>query len=419
MFSDYKTMLNWLFQQPMGKSYPDLTHVEKVLHQLGSPHRSVPIIHVAGTNGKGSTTAYLSHILRAHNQSVATFTSPHLHCLNERFQLNHQPVSDEDLVVYMQKLMPYALTQFELFTCAFFLFIADKQPDMAIVEVGIGGLLDTTNVVNPEISIITSIGLDHVPMLGETIEDITYQKAGIIKQHTPVVIGNLGQKSLPIIDEIAVKNSAPVFKYQQDFFVKTNSVTQEGNSFTYENERYKSGLLGEHQVHNATLAIKASQILLKERWNKQLAQKGVKNTVWAGRMEHVYKKPIIYIDGAHNEEGILALKNMVQPLFPNEKVHILFGALNRKDYKQMITLLQEIAEKIHVTQFNHPQSITKEDIPKSDSIVIVDDWQNWLTAYIQKNDNQPLIVTGSLYFISEVRAYFNDCMDNAVDADAK
>lgn len=408
MFSDYTTMLSWLFQQPLGKSYPDLTHIERVLHDLGNPHLSVPIIHVAGTNGKGSTTAYLSHILRAHQKDVATFTSPHLHSFNERFQLNHQSVSNEALVSYMKRLEPYGLSQFELFTCAFFLFIADEKPDVAIVEAGIGGLLDTTNVVVPDVSIITSIGLDHIQLLGNTIEDITQQKAGIIKQNTPIIVGHVSDASFNIIADIASSKQASLYRYSTHFLAHNGMSTSNGIVFDYEGERYTSVMLGEHQIQNATVALKASQIFLKEIWRASLAKEGVCNTVWAGRMEKVQDSPIIYIDGAHNEQGIIALVTTIKQLFGKKKVNVLFGALNRKDYAKMVMLLHEASEDIYVTQFNHPQSITRDDIQESDTLIMVDDWREWVTSYRECNDSVPLIVTGSLYFISDVREYFMD-----------
>ncbi|MBF0779723.1 MULTISPECIES: folylpolyglutamate synthase/dihydrofolate synthase family protein [unclassified Granulicatella] len=407
MIDYYKQALDWLYAQPTGKSNPDLSYVKAVLKELGSPHLKVPVIHVTGTNGKGSTIAFLSHILKEHGLNVATFTSPHLLTFNERFQINHCMISDEEIVTYLNQLKKYQLTQFELFTCLFFLYIATHQPDIALVEVGIGGLFDTTNVVQPELSIITSVGIDHLGMLGNSIEDIARQKAGIIKEHVPVFISLVPENCLAIFKEVATQKKSPIHLYPYQSVINKYQLLPNGFTFEFDGNTFQTSIVGKHQLFNVTLALAAAKHYLNEGFNVELAKQGILHTHWSGRMEKVYEKPMIYIDGAHNEQGIHALIDTIQEKFPTQKIKIIFGALSRKDYSSMLSLLAKTFDT-YVTTFEYNQSASLEELNQiSPHVVPIENWKSAIQLDIAHQLDTVIIFTGSLYFISEVKTYFN------------
>lgn len=395
-----KEALEWLYQQPLGKSDYTLEHVKNVLAQLGNPHLSKPVIHVAGTNGKGSTVAFIKRVLNEHGLKVVTYTSPHIYQFNERMMCDEQMISDAAIVSYINVLKAFRMTQFEYMTCLFFLYMADQQADVAVIEVGIGGLHDTTNVVSSEISVITTIGLDHQAFLGETLADIARQKAGIIKWQKPVVVGHVADSLVTLFQDMAFEKKATLYLYGDQFMPEQVTLNAaKHNVFTYDGVCYEMTLKGKHQVANAVVALKACQLYLNERFNSDLAKRAIQETRWAGRFETVRQHPLIVVDGAHNEEGILALLQTMAEQFDGQSVKVLFGALSRKDYAQMIALLSR-EWPLYISEFDHPQSIQLDTLTLPESVHVVSDWKHWLMQ-----QTEPVVVTGSLYFISQVKEF--------------
>lgn len=397
-----KQLEDWLYAQPRGLKRLDMTFMTETAQTLGIDTTSLHIIHVTGTNGKGSTIAYLSAILQAHGKSVAAFTSPHLFNINERFMINNRAISDEKLCQYVSTIRQSQLhlSQFEIMTLAFFLFVQHEKVDYVLLEVGIGGLLDTTNFITPIASIITSVGLDHMELLGDTIEKIAYQKAGIIKSNIPVFIGRLDRQTIDVISDVAHSQSAPLIKTADSIPVYNHQLITNGVALDIV-------LQGEYQKDNLTLALTVAREVLDTQFSLETAKQGICNVQWKGRFETVIEKPCIIVDGAHNPHGIQGLIDTLQSeRYQQYSVQILFAALSKKDYVAMLTLLQQ----------HFPVALTTFDVTKTqqkqleytnvpDGIEFVEDYKEYVKAYLKQPTSDILVVTGSLYFVSEFKKF--------------
>ncbi|RRR47251.1 bifunctional folylpolyglutamate synthase/dihydrofolate synthase [Streptococcus suis] len=401
---------NWLNAKQGQIFHYKMEKIEYALELLGNPQFTVPVIHVAGTNGKGSTIAFLRQLFQAHGLRVGSFVSPHMVSVHDRICIDSQPISDPDFQRYLQKV--YDLEQevaaryepfryFEVMVLIMFLYFKDQQPDLALVEVGIGGLLDTTNVVAPALSLITSIGMDHQDLLGSTLREIAEQKAGIIKQNVPVVLGPLCPETTAICRQIAQDNQAPVYQFGQEFTYKAGQFS----NADLELSELVLGLAGQHQEENAAVALQTF-LLYMARIQKTVSPQLIKNalaqTNWAGRLELVVQEPKIYLDGAHNVPAIERLVEFIQE--QEEPVTILFSALRRKDFQEMLELLEEKLPHtpLVLTSFAYDGALSEENRQGRD---YVENYQQFIEDW-QSSEQGILIVTGSLYFISEVRRIF-------------
>lgn len=397
-----KQLEDWLYAQPRGLKRLDMTFMTETAQTLGIDTTSLHIIHVTGTNGKGSTIAYLSAILQAHGKSVAAFTSPHLFNINERFMINNRAISDEKLCQYVSTIRQSQLhlSQFEIMTLAFFLFVQHEKVDYVLLEVGIGGLLDTTNFITPIASIITSVGLDHMELLGDTIEKIAYQKAGIIKSNIPVFIGRLDRQTIDVISDVAHSQSAPLIKTADSIPVYNHQLITNGVALDIV-------LQGEYQKDNLTLALTVAREVLDTQFSLETAKQGICNVQWKGRFETVIEKPCIIVDGAHNPHGIQGLIDTLQSeRYQQYSVQILFAALSKKDYVAMLTLLQQHF-LVALTTFDVTKTQQKQleytNVP--DGIEFVEDYKEYVKAYLKQPTSDILVVTGSLYFVSEFKKF--------------
>lgn len=407
---DKKMIDTWLNSKQGQQFHYKMEKIQHGLRLLGNPERAVPVIHVAGTNGKGSTTAFLRQLFVHHGLQTGTFTSPHLKTVHDRICLNGQQISQEDFqrlaerIYLLEKevsVVYEAFSYFETMTLLFFLYMAEIQPDIAIVEVGIGGLYDTTNVVWPAVSIITSIGLDHQDMLGQDVAAIACQKAGIIKKGQDVVVGPMPLEALAVVKDIAEQQQAPLWLYGQDFQLREGRFSNASTQFC----DVKLGLEGDYQMENASLALQAFLLYMKQIGH-QIREEDVKvalrGTRWAGRLEKVQTAPHIYLDGSHN---LPAMERLIEFIQQNESKNktVLFSGLKRKDVGPMLDLLQEQLPEVTLvlTSFNHIESLNNQEFPEylytPSYKEFVSEWR--LTA--QADDF--LLITGSLYFISEVR----------------
>ncbi|WP_099833042.1 bifunctional folylpolyglutamate synthase/dihydrofolate synthase [Streptococcus suis] len=401
---------NWLNTKQGQVFHYKMEKIEYALELLGNPQFAVPVIHVAGTNGKGSTIAFMRQLFQAHGLRVGSFVSPHMVSVHDRICIDSQPISDHDFQCYLQKV--YDLEQevaaryepfryFEVMVLIMFLYFTDQQPDVALVEVGIGGLLDTTNVVAPALSVITSIGMDHQDLLGSTLREIAEQKAGIIKENVPVVLGALSPETTAICRQIAQDKQASVYQFEPEFTYKAG---QFGNA-DIDLSELVLGLAGHHQEENAAVALQTFLLYMassQQAISPQLIQQALAQTSWPGRLELVAQEPKIYLDGAHNVPAIERLVEFIQ--VQEEPVTILFSALRRKDFQEMLELLEEKLPHtaLVLTSFAYDGALSEENRQGRD---YVENYQQFIEDW-QSDGHGILIVTGSLYFISEVRRIF-------------
>ena len=389
-----------------------LGRMQRAVDLLGNPEQAYPIIHVTGTNGKGSTIAFMRELFVSHGKKVGTFTSPHIVSIHDRICINGQPISDADFIRLANQVKEMEqrllethdqLSFFELLTVIALLYFKEQGVDLVLLEVGIGGLLDTTNVVTGEIAVITSIGLDHQETLGNSLEEIAEQKAGIFKPGRAAVIANLAPEAQLVCQKIAEDLDVTLYQADRDFSFKSGHFSSSLADLT----RLKLGLEGAYQEENAALALQAFLLFMTargEKVNEEAIRRALKTTSWAGRLEAVTEH--IYLDGAHN---LPALERLVE--FIQEKIQqgyqpqILFGALKRKDYSGMLTYLTDHLPDtaLYVTSFDYQGSLEEQDLSGYHRVAsyrdFIDDFEK------SAGEKDLLFVTGSLYFISEVRAY--------------
>lgn len=401
-----------------------LYRMEAILSALGNPERGLKSIHIAGTNGKGSTAAMVTAFAKAHGLRVGTFTSPHVDSIRERIQLDGVPLEEEpfwqaaSLVREVERRLFEewgAFNYFEILTAMMFVVFQQEAVDLAIIEVGIGGLLDNTNVGHPLVSVITTIGLDHQDLLGSTLEEITAQKAGIIKAGQQVVVGPVTRECMDVIRSTANKQGATVQAFGEDFSLVEDSY--QDAAFTIPLEQL--ALKGAFQKENATVAIRAFRAWMEatgRSMRTKLVESALRVVSWPGRMEVLQDTPLIIIDGAHNLPAIERLiQNMTDRI--GKKQTLLFSALTRKDSQQMLARLQESLPDVNIilTSF-HPsrgQSIARADVEMvldSSQISYEESFEDIIERFARVTDDKSeLWVTGSLYFIAEVRHWWNKC----------
>ena len=416
-----QTVREWIVDRMKYKRKYGLDRIRAIMSLLGNPQDDYPIIHVTGTNGKGSTIAMLSSLFVHHGQKVGAFVSPHLIDYTDRFLINGNVMPEEDFEI-VGELVRQAeetlideyepLSFFEIMTAIALVYFSRKKVEVALLEVGIGGLLDTTNIVNSTMSVITSIGLDHEEMLGNTLEEIAIQKTGIFKQNQIVVLGNLPTEALKVAEIVGQSYSCDIHQFEREFKVEP---FEDGFIFTNADTRIHISYLnlkGKYQLENAAVAL---ECFLRFEKKFQLPielsaiQESFQTVTWPGRMEVVHQSPTVILDGAHN---IHALKRFIETVKQHgeDGAHqtILFSALKRKHYKEMVDYLRKkLPEaRLVLTTFDYVGAIEKTDYPHSE-IEFVEDTHRFIEEFItQASDKETLWITGSLYFISFIRKIF-------------
>ena len=411
----------WILDRMKYKRKYGLERMRAVMSLLGNPQEDYPIIHVTGTNGKGSTIAMLSSLFVHHGQKVGAFVSPHLIDYTDRFLINGNVMSEEDFEI-VGNLVQQAeatlideyepLSFFEIMTAMALVYFSRKKVEIALLEVGIGGLLDTTNIIHSTMSVITSIGMDHEEMLGNTLEEIAIQKTGIFKQNQVVILGNLPTEALQVAEVVGKAYNCDLHTFEREFKIKP---FEDGFIFTNADTRIHISYLnlkGKYQLENAAVAL---ECFLRFEKKFQLPielsaiQESFQTVTWPGRMEVVHQSPTVILDGAHN---IHALKRFVETVKQHGELEaqqtILFSALKRKHYKEMVDYLRkELPEaRLVVTTFDYAGAIERTDYPSSE-IEFVENTQQFIENYINKrSDQETLWITGSLYFISFIRKFF-------------
>ncbi|VOD92075.1 folylpolyglutamate synthase [Streptococcus pneumoniae] len=419
----------WIANYRTDQPHFGLERMVELLALRGNPHLKLKVIHIGGTNGKGSTIAFLKNMLEKLGMRVGVFSSPYLIHYTDQISINGESISEarlEALMADYQSLLEgesaanlQGTTEFEIITAIAYDYFASEQVDVAIMEVGMGGLLDSTNVCQPILTGITTIGLDHVALLGDTLEAIAEQKAGIIKQAIPLVTGRIAPEALAVIDAIADDKNAPRLAYGKDYQVSHQESVVMGEIFDYTSSarrgRFQTGLLGLHQIENAGMAIALLDAFCKEDGRElasnDLIVQALEETRWPGRLEVVSRDPLMILDGAHNPHAIKALLATLQERFADYRKEILFTCIKTKALEDMLYLLEEIPDtELTLTHFDDSratdESVLKE-AAKSRNLSY-QGWQDFLEQKLtdKKEEKKTVrIVTGSLYFLSQVRAY--------------
>ncbi|ALA69570.1 folylpolyglutamate synthase [Geobacillus stearothermophilus 10] len=426
MVRTYEEAVAWIHGRLRLGIKPGLKRMEWMMEKLGHPERRVRAVHIGGTNGKGSTVAYLSSILQAAGYSVGTFTSPYVEQFNERISINGQPIRDEEIVELVQTIKPLAdeleqtelggPTEFEVIT-AMMLYYFGKQniQDIVLIEVGLGGRLDSTNIIYPLLSVITNVSYDHMNILGDTLDQIAAEKAGIIKSGIPLVTAVNEPEAWDVIAKTAAERKAKTYRLGVDFTVSDRQATVEGEQFSLvtpfaEYRDLRIQMPGAHQVENAAVAVMAAELLrlgYSFLIDPEHIADGLATAAWPGRFEQVSDSPLIILDGAHNEAGIRSLVETVRAHYPDKRVHVLFAALTDKPLERMVQRLDELADTITFTTFDFPRAAAAEqlaDLSSHPQKAVTGDWIGWIgEKKNQMGSDELMLITGSLYFISEVR----------------
>ncbi len=413
MFKHIEEAVAWIEHQVKFKPKTDLDRMRAAALALGNPQDAYKIIHVGGTNGKGSVVSYISTILNKH-MKVGTYTSPYILKFNERIKVNLEMIPDDVLLNYINQMVSFnesfsstygeTLSFFELVTLIALVYFRDQKVDIVVLEVGLGGLLDATNIVTPIASVITNIGFDHMQQLGNTLESIAYNKLGIVKPGIPLFT-SVDNELMPQFDAACLEKDSRLY-HIHDGLIQIES--SEPLQFSYEYHHYETGLQGLYQAKNAALSIAVVNYLFPKIPIRSIKD-GIHETVWPGRFEVLSRNPMVILDGAHNRHGIKALVNSVQTMYPNRVIHSLFCAMADKETSLMLEMISSISSTVTVTHFDYKRvaelSVLLEQTPHphkraiEDPVVAVD------TLIKDAKPDDILVITGSLYFVSFIRPY--------------
>lgn len=393
-----------IIEQRKNRGY-GLDHFKAYMESIGNPHQSLKTIHIAGTNGKGSTTNDIRSILQEAGYKVGSFTSPYLITHLDRIRMNNEFIPSEIFLDianrYYDSWIKWDLSMFEIDMCIASIYFSEAKTDFCVFETGLGGRLDATNILRPLISVISNIGMDHMEFLGDTKEKIAKEKAGIIKDDTCVITAEETASCLGVFEETAHDHHTDCIRIQNIMNIEE---TEDGLCFDY--GQYKAlRLTGKalYQCKNAALAVETIDYLKHKniiQVSENDIRQGLKKAVWQGRFEMIYKDPLIIIDGAHNADGIHALCENIKKM---KQVIVIFSVLKDKNYEQMIEELQKVSEEIIIVPFMNERALDISCIKDHPYISFMDSYMQAIHYAIKKK--QPIVITGSLYFISDVRKY--------------
>ena len=403
----------------------DLKHVEELLRRIGNPHLAARTVHIAGTKGKGSVAAMVAQVLTDSEYKTGLYTSPHLHNLRERIKIDDTLISEEEFAEIMTELMPYfeavtirQLTFFEALTVLAFAYFNKKQADFQVLEVGLGGRLDATNVSHPEVCIITSISLDHTQVLGDTLEKIAYEKAGIIKPGSTVVLSPQSEEVTSVVGEVCQRQGANLVQVGKEVTWRSidtdlthQSIIVEGRKGTY---HLDIPLLGEYQRENAATAVAALEVLAFQGFHilPEAIVKGLSQVKWPGRFQILQRSPIVLVDGAHNVASMKRLVENIKAHFNYEQISLVFGVSIDKDIPGIVGELFSLSPQVIVTYPSHPRAapatlLATEFAKRGFEPKIAATMPQALSLALSLASEQDLIcVTGSLFVVAEALSYF-------------
>ncbi|MFW5871881.1 MAG: bifunctional folylpolyglutamate synthase/dihydrofolate synthase [bacterium] len=432
IFTDYQETLDYFFHsRPHGTIKLGLSRIERLLELLGNPQTKFNALQIAGTNGKGSVTRLLSTIFTELSYKTGANYSPHLIRFNERITFNNHLITNEEIVSLANDIFEAVNSMdqiseemkpsfFECTTAMAFKYFEKKSCDIAAVEVGLGGRLDATTSLNPVITAITSIGLDHVKTLGDTIEKIAYEKAGIIKDQTPVICGTEKPEAVSVIKAVANQRKAPFYQFSKDYHFEIVKSNIDNNVFDFYSKKkdiknINIRMNGIHQMKNASTAIMAYLAYCEQKgseYSSEALKRAIQIANWPGRFEKLSDNPLIIVDGAHNVEGIDSLVENWKLYFGDIKPILLTGMLSGKDYTHIVKTLADMTESVIITEPNSPRD--------TDTSIIVNEYKkqkkeidvNYIPDHqsacmksleLSKQKNLPVLITGSLYVIGYLK----------------
>ena len=417
---DYNEAINWLYSFEKFGIKLGLERIDFICKKLGNPQNKYKTIHVGGTNGKGSVCKFISSILTSAGYIVGIYTSPHIQRFSERYIINNNEISEIELVILIEKVKPIiedmiknnnTPTFFEITSAIAFKYFYDKKVDYAIIEVGLGGRFDATNIIKPLVNVITNVTIEHQDRLGKTVEEIAFEKAGIIKQYTPVITA-AENTALTVIKKYAYKKNASLSVVDKRFWERTRGNLYWQNFIVHGKLKdyfVKTHMLGIFQGENLALSLMCVEVLqMKGVYiSDKNIKEGVENTTNPGRMELVGFEPIILIDGAHNISGLKMLKNTIKKDFVYNKLILIIGILSDKNVKEMIEIISLVADKIIVTKSSNirasdPKTLKEFFKPKNAAIKSsILEAVEYAKKIAKKQDI--IVITGSLFTVGEAR----------------
>jgi dihydrofolate synthase / folylpolyglutamate synthase len=418
--TEYSNALEYLYSLEKFGMVFGLENVQWILNIIGNPHKFLKTVHIGGTNGKGSVAAMLSHILKAAGYRVGKYTSPHLVSFTERITINEVRITEAEVADLVASIRQRAesvdpkriFTFFDFTTALAFEYFRRSNVDIALIEVGLGGRLDSTNVVNPLVSVITNVAFDHMDCLGEDILHIAREKAGIIKKDVPLVTGAL---DLPgrIIEETGNINNSPVYVMRRDFlFEKKATQTMLYAGLLTSLDNVYVNLKGDHQLGNAAIALCTAELLstLGFGIDQRGVYAGLSEVTWLGRLEIIKENPTIILDGAHNVDGIRTLVSFLKSEFPDRRRLLIFGVMKDKEYEKMLSELLPFADEVIFTSSANDRALFPESMKKFAPKAFVADNASLALkkAKSMLKEKDVIIITGSLYLIGECTAIIDD-----------
>ena len=370
---DYQELTKWALDLQLFGIKLGLSSTEALLSKLGDPQKQLKAVHIAGSNGKGSTAAFLAHILRESGFRVGFYSSPHLIDFRERFLIDWKMPSREKLAKYMVRVREVSdptepPTFFEFTTALAFLYFAEEGVDAALIETGLGGRLDATNIIRPQVSVITTLTLEHTQYLGRTIEEIALEKAGIIKEKTPVILGRVPAPAEDVIRRTAAEKGAPLYIYGRDFQARAQGSELDYKGLSLNLKGLKMGLAGPHQSRNAAVALAALEVFSSgPPMAEEAIRKGMAGLSWPGRLQVIGRDPLTILDGAHNPQACRALALALSEIMAEEGktgLILVMGAMSDKDHQPMIQALGSPAREIVFTRPVYDRSAEPEDLAR-------------------------------------------------------
>lgn len=405
-----------------------LERVVEFLALLGDPHTAYPKLHVAGTKGKGSVSAMLAAIGVAAGLKTGLYTSPHLHTYRERMQINGEPISRAEMAALLTELHPLIeahpdLTIFEVTTALAFLYFARQNVDLAVIEVGLGGRLDATNVITPVVSIITSISLDHTYLLGDTLAAIAGEKAGIIKPGVPVIVAPQQPEAREVFEHIAAARNAPLTLVERAWVCEAREHSPHRQRLSLQRRDlpdalegdYELPLIGVFQRENASVAVAAAAVARDHgmaQFTAEAVRQGLAQTVWPGRMEVLHREPLLIVDCAHNAYSAQMLVQSLEEWFPGKRWVLIFGASGDKDLSGMLKALLPISEHVIVTRSYHPRAVTPYQLADlcadlgQGAEIAINPQRALEQACDRKQTDLGILVTGSVFMVADIRAVY-------------
>jgi dihydrofolate synthase / folylpolyglutamate synthase len=399
----------------------ELDTIKNILNRLDNPEKKYNTVHVAGTNGKGSTATYIASILQKAGFKTGLYTSPHLIKFNERITINGEEISNDDVVsaykaVHKIDTGERKATFFEIATAMGFYYFATKNVECAVIETGMGGRFDATNIINPEVSVITNLSIEHTDYLGNTIQALAREKGGIIKANTPVVTAVSQFSGLKVIKETARQNSSDLYIYKKDFSTRKD---RGENTYSYKGIKQNFNHLikplpGDHQKENLSLALAACELIL-DNLDKTLVKDGLAIAKWPGRLEHIQKNPLVIIDGAHNLKAARVLGKYLSSNLKDKKLTLVIGILDDKPHEKMLESLVPYAQNIIITKANIDRSLEPPVLKKAvqkitkEPVSIIEDVKKAVMYAIDISDDEDAVcIAGSLYVAGEAKKAFNN-----------